>query len=45
MFHKGERITNYYKIEDELGQGSFAVVRLAVNKKTGEKVAVKIFEK
>ena len=45
IWHKGERITDYYKIEEELGQGSFAVVRMAVNKTTGEKVAIKIFEK
>jgi len=45
IFHKGEKITDYYKIEQEIGQGSFAVVSSAVNKTTGEKVAIKIFEK
>lgn len=45
VYHKGEPITNYYKIEEELGQGSFAIVRKGVNKATGEKVAIKIFEK
>jgi serine/threonine protein kinase len=45
IFHKGEKISDYYKIEEELGQGSFAVVRKAVHKTTGEKVAIKIFEK
>ena len=44
-FHRGEKITDYYKVEEELGQGSFAVVCRATNKTTGEKVAVKIFHK
>ena len=38
-------ITDYYKIEGELGSGSFAVVKKATNKKTGEKVAVKIISR
>jgi hypothetical protein len=58
-YHKGEKISDYYKLEDELGRyykynycplsylmiiyrGSFAIVKSAVNKKTGEKVAIKI---
>ena len=45
MYHKGESVHDYYKIEDELGRGSFAVVRKAINKNTGEEVAIKIFEK
>jgi len=56
VFHKGERITDYYKFEDEIGRyvqqtvltavrGSFAIVKSAVNKKTGERVAVKIIER
>ena len=45
IFHKGERISDYYKIEEEIGQGSFAVVHKAINKTTGENVAIKIFEK
>lgn len=44
-FHKGEKISDYYKIEEELGQGAFATVRAAIDKNTGEKVAIKIFEK
>ena len=44
-YHKGEKITDYYKLEDELGRGSFAIVRQGINKTTGEKVAIKIFEK
>ena len=44
-YHKGESIHDYYKVEDELGRGTFAIVRKAVNKETGEQVAVKIFER
>ncbi len=53
-YHKGEKITDYYKMEEELGRyfhhnqyfrGSFAIVRSAINKKTGEKVAIKIIER
>ena len=37
-------ITDFYKFdkEKELGKGSFATVLKATNKKTGEKVAIKI---
>lgn len=38
-------ITDYFKIEGDLGQGSFATVKGGVNKKTGEKVAIKIIQK
>jgi len=34
-----------YELKDELGKGAFSVVKLAINKKTGEKVAVKIIDK
>ena len=44
-YHKGEKITDHYKFEEELGAGSFAVVKSAVNKKTGELVAVKIINR
>ena len=53
-YHKGEKITNFYKIEEELGRykicynvyrGSFAIVKGGVNKKTGEKVAIKIIDR
>jgi calcium/calmodulin-dependent protein kinase I len=45
IYHKGEKITDFYKIEDELGAGSFAVVRSGVNKVTGEEVAIKIIDR
>lgn len=35
LYHKGEKISDYYKLEEELGNGSFAIVKSAVNKKTG----------
>lgn len=43
--NKGKKIQHYYKIEKELGRGSFASVRRATDKKTGEKVAIKIISK
>jgi len=39
------KITENYDIKEEVGKGAFSVVKLAVNKKTGEKVAVKIINK
>ena len=45
LYHKGEDIQEYYKLEEELGRGSFAIVHRAINRETGEKVAVKIFER
>jgi serine/threonine protein kinase len=44
-YHKGVNIKDYYKMEDELGRGSFAIVRAAVNRETGEKVAIKVFDR
>lgn len=55
VYHKGVKIVDFYKFEDELGRyqfsfftlhrGSFAIVRSATNRKTGEKVAIKIIER
>ena len=45
VYHKNESISDYYKLENELGRGSFAIVHQAVNKETGERVAIKIFDK
>ncbi|KAI8052549.1 kinase-like domain-containing protein [Syncephalis plumigaleata] len=36
---------NQYVIKEELGQGSFGVVRLAVDQRTGEEYAIKQFSK
>lgn len=38
-------ITDIFKFEAELGQGSFASVKRAYNRKTGEKVAIKVISK
>jgi len=38
-------IFEHYDLKDELGKGAFSIVKLAINKKTGEKVAVKIIDK
>lgn len=40
-----ETLESKYKLGAELGKGAFSTVRAAVNKKTGEKVAVKIVQK
>ena len=45
LYHKGENILDYYKVQEELGRGSFAVVHAGLNRETGEKVAIKIFDK
>lgn len=45
IYHKGENIHDFYKIEDELGRGSFAIVKKGINKETGEEVAIKVFER
>jgi calcium/calmodulin-dependent protein kinase I len=45
MVDYSKSITDYYKIEGDLGQGSFATVKRATNKKTGERVAIKIISK
>jgi len=39
------KIEDTYEIKDDLGKGAFSVVKLAINKKTGEKVAVKVIDK
>lgn len=42
MVDSSRNITDFYKLEGDLGSGSFAIVKRATNKKTGEKVAIKI---
>lgn len=44
-YHKGESILDHYKLEEELGRGSFAVVVRGINRNTGEEVAVKVISK
>jgi serine/threonine protein kinase len=36
---------NNYKLDKVLGQGSYAIVKLAVEKTSGKKVAIKTYEK
>lgn len=45
IYHKGENITDFYTFEDELGAGTFGIVKLAINKTTGEEVAIKIIDR
>eukprot|EP00659_Diplonema_papillatum_P013432 gene13432-20689_t len=39
------RVEDHYVIGDELGKGTFAVVKMGVHTKTKEKVAIKIIDK
>lgn len=34
---------NHFRLEGELGKGSYAIVKLGVNKKTNKKYALKIY--
>lgn len=34
-----------FEFKEELGRGAFSIVKLGINKKTGEKVAVKVIDK
>mmetsp|Transcript_33564 Transcript_33564/g.38568 ORF Transcript_33564/g.38568 Transcript_33564/m.38568 type:complete len:127 (+) Transcript_33564:45-425(+) len=45
LYHKDEKISDFYKLEEELGAGSFAVVKKAVHKMTGQAYAVKIINR
>ena len=42
---KKEKIMCDFIIKQVIGEGTFATVRLAINKQTGEQVAIKIMEK
>eukprot|EP00828_Plagiopyla_frontata_P013384 TRINITY_DN1790_c0_g1_i9.p1 TRINITY_DN1790_c0_g1~~TRINITY_DN1790_c0_g1_i9.p1 ORF type:complete len:334 (+),score=57.65 TRINITY_DN1790_c0_g1_i9:144-1145(+) len=45
IFRTGEDIKQHYKFDKQLGEGSFAIVRKGINKKTGQEVAIKIIDK
>ena len=45
VYHKNENIKNFYRFEEELGRGSFAIVYKAVQVESGERVAIKVFDK
>ena len=38
-------LEDYYDIKDILGKGKFGAVRLAIHKKSGNKVAIKVIKK
>jgi len=38
-------LLDIYEVRDKLGNGKFGLVKLGINKKTGEKVAIKIMSK
>jgi len=45
MQEEAEVLTKKYDLQQELGRGAFSVVRLGVNKKTKERVAIKIIDR
>ena len=36
---------NHYDIYGELGKGAYGIVRMGLDKRTNEKIAIKIYEK
>jgi len=44
-FLSKENVDKHYILKKEIGCGNFSIVRLGINKKTGEEVAIKIIEK
>jgi len=42
---EAEALTGKYQIKQELGRGAFSVVKMGINKTTGEKVAIKIIDR
>jgi calcium/calmodulin-dependent protein kinase I len=40
-----DHVDKYYELKEDLGSGNFSVVKLGVNRKTGEEVAVKVIDK
>ena len=45
VFHFHQHVPPTYDLEDNLGKGKYGLVKNAVHKKTGTKVAVKIVKK
>jgi len=39
------KLSEHYDIKQDLGKGAFSIVKKAINKKTGEEVAIKIIDK
>ena len=44
FYHVDKKIRDVYKFEEELGRGSFSIVKRAVHRKTGVKYAVKVIK-
>lgn len=42
---KGEEEMAHYEVFGELGKGAYGIVRMGLDKRTGEKIAIKIYEK
>ena len=42
---KSEEEKNNYEIYGELGKGAYGIVKMGMDKRTNEKIAVKIYEK
>lgn len=40
-----QSLTDFYQIKETLGKGKFGLVKTAIHKKTGKRVAVKIMAK
>ena len=42
---KSEETIKFYEIFGELGKGAYGIVRMGIDRRTGEKVAIKVYEK
>jgi len=42
---EAEALTSKYEVGDELGRGAFSVVKAGVNRKTRDRVAIKIIDR
>ena len=42
---KPEEEMNHYDVYGELGKGAYGIVRMGLDKRTNEKIAIKIYEK
>ena len=45
VYHQGERISDHYKFEEEVGRGANGIVKKAIHREKGDRVAVKIINK
>lgn len=42
---KTEEVIKFYEIFGELGKGAYGLVRMGIDRRTGERVAIKVYEK